>query len=83
MKIRIVQNVCKWVEDTYEFNLDTAQQAELLAHLKEDDRDIDQLTESDLFDLNYELTDIVATEDGEWIEDEITSVEVVELPHAE
>jgi hypothetical protein len=78
MKIHIVQNVCKWVEDTYEFNLDTAQQAELLAYLKEDDRDIDQLTESDLFDLNYELTDIVATEDGEWIEDEITSVEVVE-----
>ena len=77
MKIHIVQNVCKWVEDTYEFNLDTTQQAELLAHLEEDDRDIDQLTESDLFDLGYELTDIVATEDGEWVEDEITSVEVV------
>ena len=78
MKIHIVQNVCKWVEDTYEFNLDTAQQAELLAHLKEEgNRDIDQLTESDLFDLGYELTDIVATEDGEWVEDEITSVEVV------
>ena len=77
MKIHIVQNVCKWVEDTYEFNLDTTQQAELLSHLKEDDRDIDELTESDLFDLGYELTDIVATEDGEWVEDEITSVEVI------
>ena len=74
MKIHIVQNVCKWVEDTYEFNLDTTQQAELLAHLG---GDIDQLTESDLFDLGYELTDIVATEDGEWVEDEIISVEVV------
>ena len=74
MKIHLKQNVCKWVEDTYEFNLDTTQQAELLAHLG---GDIDQLTESDLFDLGYELTDIVATEDGEWVEDEIISVEVV------
>lgn len=74
MKIHIVQNVCKWVEDTYEFNLDTTQQAELLAHLG---GDIDQLTDSDLFELGYELTNIVATEDGDWVEDEIISCEVV------
>jgi len=70
MKIRIIQTGTREFRDVYEFDLTDEQYAELKQNLKDDDRTLTDIEESDAYDLGFELTDPVETELGDIVEDE-------------
>jgi hypothetical protein len=70
MKIRIIQTGTREFRDVYEFDLTDEQYAELKQNLKDDDRTLTDIEESDVYDLGFELTDPVETELGDIVEDE-------------
>jgi len=76
MKIRIIQTGTREFRDVYEFDLTDEQYAELKQNLRDDDRTLTDIEESDAYDLGFELTDPVETELGDIVEDE-AEVELV------
>jgi hypothetical protein len=70
MKIRITQTGLKEFTDVYEFELTDEQYAELKQNLKDNDRTLTDIEESDVYDLGFELDTPVKTELGDIVEDE-------------
>ena len=70
MKIRIIQTGTREFRDVYEFDLTDEQYAELKQNLKDDDRTLTDIEESDVYDLGFELDIPVETELGDIVEDE-------------
>ena len=71
MKIRITQTGLREFTDVYEFDLTDEQYAELRQNLKDTGRTLNDIEESDAYDLGFELTDPVETELGDMVEDSV------------
>jgi len=71
MKIRITQTGLREFTDVYEFDLTDEQYAELRQNLKDTDRTLNDIEESDAYDLGFELTDPVESELGDMVEDSV------------
>jgi hypothetical protein len=69
MKIRIIQTGTREFRDVYEFDLTDQQYSELKQNLKDTDRTLADIEESDAYDLGFELIDPVETELGDIVED--------------
>ena len=76
MRIRIIQTGTREFRDVYEFDLTEEQLVELKQNLKDSDRTLTDIEESDVYDLGFELNTPVKTELGEIVEDE-AEVELV------
>jgi hypothetical protein len=69
MKIRITQTGLREFTDVYEFDLNWVHWEELKRNLRESDRTLNDIEESDAYDLGFELTDPVESELGDIVED--------------
>ena len=79
MKIRITQTGVREFTDVYEFELTDEQYRELRQNLKDTDRTLNDIEESDAYDLGFELTDPVETELGDMLEDSV-EVDLIRTP---
>jgi hypothetical protein len=71
MKIRITQTGLREFTDVYEFDLTDEQYSELRQNLKDTDRTLNDIEESDAYDLGFELIDPVESELGDIVEDSV------------
>ena len=70
MKIRIIQTGTREFRDVYEFDLTPEEYTTLKQNLRDSDRTLADIEESDVYDLGFELDTPVETELGDIVEDE-------------
>jgi hypothetical protein len=76
MKIRIIQTGLREFRDVYEYDLTHEQYALLKQNLKQTGRTLSEIEDTDAYELGFDLSDPVESEQGDILDDQ-TEIELV------